>query len=55
MIVQLQYTRAQEHQWEPYSSAMVIKIKAGVDKEGNVLDWETARLHGSARDGWHTA
>jgi CO/xanthine dehydrogenase Mo-binding subunit len=41
MIVKLQYTRAQEHQWEPYSSAMVIKIKVGVDSKGNVLDWET--------------
>ena len=41
MIVKLQYTRAQEHQWEPYGSAMVIKIKAGVDSDGNVLDWET--------------
>ena len=37
--VKLQYTRAQEHQWEPYGSAMVIKTKAGVDTEGNVLDW----------------
>lgn len=38
--VKLQYTRAQEHQWEPYGSAMVIKIKGAVDAEGNVLDWE---------------
>lgn len=37
--VKLQYTRAQEHQWEPYGSAMVIKTKAGVDASGNVLDW----------------
>jgi hypothetical protein len=37
--VKLQYTRAQEHQWEPYGSAMVVKIKAGLDGEGNVLDW----------------
>jgi nicotinate dehydrogenase subunit B len=37
--VKLQYTRAQEHQWEPYGSAMVVKIKAGVDEAGNVLDW----------------
>ena len=29
--VKLQYTRAQEHQWEPYGSAMVVKIRAGVD------------------------
>ena len=37
--VKLQYTRAQEHQWEPYGSAMVIKAKAGVDANGDVLDW----------------
>ena len=37
--VKLQYTRAQEHQWEPYGSAMVIKTKAEVDAAGNVLDW----------------
>ncbi len=39
MPVKLQYTRAQEHQWEPYGSVMVIKTKAGVDADGNVLDW----------------
>jgi nicotinate dehydrogenase subunit B len=38
--VKLQYTRAQEHEWEPYGSAMVIKTEAGVDAEGNVLDWK---------------
>ncbi|MCP8939304.1 molybdopterin-dependent oxidoreductase [Alsobacter sp. SYSU M60028] len=38
--VKLQYTREQEHRWEPYGSAMVIKTKAGVDKDGNVLDWD---------------
>ena len=37
--VKLQYTRAQEHQWEPYGSAMVVKTKASVDEDGNVLDW----------------
>ena len=37
--VKLQYTRAQEHEWEPYGSAMVIKTKAGLDGDGNVLDW----------------
>jgi xanthine dehydrogenase molybdopterin-binding subunit B len=37
--VKLQYTRAQEHQWEPYGSAMVVKIKAGIDADGNILDW----------------
>jgi CO/xanthine dehydrogenase Mo-binding subunit len=37
--VKLQYTRAQEHQWEPYGSAMVMKTRAGVDADGDVLDW----------------
>jgi CO/xanthine dehydrogenase Mo-binding subunit len=38
--VRIQYTREQEHRWEPYGSAMVVKTKAGVDKDGNVLDWD---------------
>lgn len=38
--VRLQYTREQEHKWEPYGSAMVIKVKAGVDAQGQVLDWD---------------
>ena len=37
--IKLQYTRAGEHQWEPYGSAMVVKTKAAVDAHGNVLDW----------------
>ncbi|AMJ62980.1 xanthine dehydrogenase family protein molybdopterin-binding subunit [Bosea sp. PAMC 26642] len=37
--VRLQYTRAQEHLWEPYGSAMVVKTQASLDKDGNVLDW----------------
>jgi nicotinate dehydrogenase subunit B len=38
--VRLQYTREQEHLWEPYGSAMVIDVQAGVDEKGNVLDWD---------------
>jgi CO/xanthine dehydrogenase Mo-binding subunit len=38
--VRLQYTRAQEHLWEPYGSAMVIQTQAGLDEQGNVLDWD---------------
>jgi CO/xanthine dehydrogenase Mo-binding subunit len=38
--VKLQYTRAQEHQWEPYGSAMALKVTAGVDADGNVIDWD---------------
>ncbi len=37
--VRLQYTREQEHLWEPYGSAMVVDLQAGVDAQGNVLDW----------------
>jgi CO/xanthine dehydrogenase Mo-binding subunit len=38
--VKLQYQRDGEHKWEPYGSAMVIKTKAGLDKDGNILDWD---------------
>jgi nicotinate dehydrogenase subunit B len=38
--IKLQYTRAEEHQWEPYGSAMVNKVSANVDAQGNILDWE---------------
>jgi nicotinate dehydrogenase subunit B len=37
--VRLQYTRPQEHKWEPYGSAMVVKTRAGVDAKGDVVDW----------------
>jgi nicotinate dehydrogenase subunit B len=37
--IRIQYTRDGEHRWEPYGSAMLLKAKAGVDKDGNVLDW----------------
>jgi CO/xanthine dehydrogenase Mo-binding subunit len=37
--VKLQFTRAQEHLWEPYGSAMMMKVKADVDANGDVLDW----------------
>lgn len=37
--VRLFYTRENEHRWEPYGSAMVIKVKAGLDDNGDVLDW----------------
>ena len=40
--VKLQYTREQEHRWEPYGSAMVIDIEAGVNEQGDVLDWDLA-------------
>lgn len=38
--VRLQYSRADEHRWEPYGSAMAVKTRAALDADGNVLDWE---------------
>ena len=37
--IKLQYTREQEHRWEPYGSAMAIDIEAGLNEQGDVLDW----------------
>ncbi|MFM9992116.1 MAG: molybdopterin cofactor-binding domain-containing protein [Burkholderiaceae bacterium] len=37
--VKLQYTREQEHLWEPYGSAMLLEVEASVDIKGDVLDW----------------
>ncbi len=38
--IKLQYTRAGEHKWEPYGSAMVNTVSATLDADGNILDWE---------------
>ncbi len=37
--VKLIYTREEEHQWEPYGSAMMMKTRAGLDDAGNVVNW----------------
>ena len=37
--VRLIYTRDEEHRWEPYGSAMVVKTRAAVDEKGDILDW----------------
>ncbi len=37
--IKLQYTREQEHKWEPYGSAMAIDIEAGLNEQGDVVDW----------------
>jgi nicotinate dehydrogenase subunit B len=38
--VRLQYTREQEHRWEPYGSAMVMKTQATLDAQGDIQDWK---------------
>ena len=37
--VLLKWTRANEHQWEPFSPASVIKMQASLDGQGRVIDW----------------
>jgi CO/xanthine dehydrogenase Mo-binding subunit len=37
--VKLQWMRDDEFLWEPYGSAMVMKLTGGVDAQGNVVAW----------------
>ena len=37
--VRLQWTREQEHAWEPFGPAMVTKLKASLDGNGAISDW----------------
>jgi nicotinate dehydrogenase subunit B len=37
--VRVQWTREQEHAWEPYGPAMVTKLKASLDETGKIADW----------------
>lgn len=37
--VRVQWSRHDEHAWEPYGSPMVVKTKASLDSAGNILDW----------------
>jgi nicotinate dehydrogenase subunit B len=37
--IRVQWTREQEHSWEPYGPAMVTKLKASLDGNGAIADW----------------
>jgi nicotinate dehydrogenase subunit B len=37
--VRVQWTREQEHAWEPFGPAMVTKLKASLDGSGTISDW----------------
>ncbi|MGH6689251.1 MAG: molybdopterin cofactor-binding domain-containing protein [Gammaproteobacteria bacterium] len=37
--VKLQWMREDEFQWEPFGSAMVMKLAGGLDAQGNVVTW----------------
>ena len=38
--VRVQWSRQDEHKWEPYGSAMVVRVKASVDEKGDIVDWD---------------
>jgi nicotinate dehydrogenase subunit B len=40
--VRVQWTREQEHAWEPYGPAMVVKVNGSVDEHGRIVDWDYA-------------
>ena len=37
--VALQWTRADEHGWEPYAPAMRVEVQASLDEESAIVDW----------------
>jgi nicotinate dehydrogenase subunit B len=37
--VRVQWMREQEHGWEPYGPSMVTKLKASLDADGAITDW----------------
>jgi nicotinate dehydrogenase subunit B len=38
--VRVQWTRADEHGWEPKGPAQLITVRAGVDAQGNLVAWD---------------
>jgi nicotinate dehydrogenase subunit B len=38
--VRVQWMREQEHTWEPFGPAMVVKVKASLDDGGSIADWD---------------
>ena len=65
--VKLQWMREDEFSWEPYGSAMVMKLRARLDTEGKIVDWKHevwshphstrpgARNGSNLLAGWHIA
>jgi CO/xanthine dehydrogenase Mo-binding subunit len=38
--IRLQWSRSDEHRWEPYGSAMIMEIAAKLNKDGKITDWK---------------
>ena len=45
--VRVQWMRADEHVWEHYGTPMVMKVKGGLDKDGNLIAWDYESLQAS--------
>jgi len=39
--IRVQWTRQDEHTWEPYGSAMLMDLEAGLDHEGKIAFWRS--------------
>ncbi len=37
--VRVQWTRADEHAWEPYNPAQAVSMRASLDARGTIIDW----------------
>ncbi|RYY22359.1 MAG: xanthine dehydrogenase family protein molybdopterin-binding subunit [Chitinophagaceae bacterium] len=37
--IRLQWSREDEHAWEPYGSAMIMELEAKLDQSGRITDW----------------
>ncbi|MFP3507737.1 xanthine dehydrogenase family protein molybdopterin-binding subunit, partial [Burkholderia sp. SIMBA_062] len=40
--VRVQWMREQEHTWDHYPPAMVTEVKAAIDANGRIVDWNYA-------------
>jgi len=40
--VRVQWMRHQEHQWEPYGSAMAMGVRGSLDASGRIVEWDYA-------------
>ncbi|HEY6824761.1 MAG TPA: molybdopterin cofactor-binding domain-containing protein [Steroidobacteraceae bacterium] len=38
--IRVQWTREQEHAWEPYGSAMITKVRAALGAQGRISGWD---------------
>ncbi len=45
--VRVQWMRADEHIWEHYGTPMIMKVRGGLDKDGNLIAWDFDSLQAS--------